>query len=127
MPSTYEWAVLRAVPRVDRSEFVNVGVVVYCQALGFLEARVAPDLGRVVALDAEVDVDGVRSHLEGVRALCAGLESTGENGRRSPGERFRWIVAPRSTVVQPSPVHTGITDAPAEELNSLFDRMVPCP
>jgi hypothetical protein len=127
VPSAYEWAVLRAVPRVDRSEFVNVGVVVYCQALGFLEARVVPDLGRVVALDAEVDVDGLRSHLEGVRALCAGLESTGENGRRSPGERFRWIVAPRSTVVQPSPVHTGITDAPAEELNSLFDRMVPCP
>ena len=127
MPSTYEWAVLRAVPRVDRSEFVNVGVVVYCQALGFLEARVAPDLGRVVALDAEVDVEGLRGHLEGVRALCAGLESTGENGRRSPGERFRWIVAPRSTVVQPSPVHTGITDAPADELNSLFDRMVPCP
>ena len=127
MPSAYEWAVLRAVPRVDRSEFVNVGVVVYCQALDFLEAQIAPDLGRVFALDPEVDLDGVRSHLEGVRALCAGLESAGENGRRSAGERFRWIVAPRSTVVQPSPVHTGITEAPAEELNALFDRMVPCP
>jgi hypothetical protein len=112
---------------VDRSEFVNVGVVVYCQALSFLEARVVPDLGRVVALDPEVDVDGVRSHLEAVRALCAGLESAGENGRRAAGERFRWIVAPRSTVVQLSPVHTGITDSPHEELNALFDRMVPCP
>ncbi len=127
MPSAYEWAVLRAVPRVDRSEFVNVGVVVYCQTLDFLAARIAPDLGRVIALDPDVDLDGVRSHLEGVRALCAGLESAGENGRRSAGERFRWIAAPRSTVVQPSPVHTGITESPADELNGLFDRMVPCP
>jgi hypothetical protein len=127
VPRAYEWTVLRVVPRVERCEFVNVGVVVYCQLLDFLAARVTDDLARAVALDAAVDVTGVLRHLDGVAALCAGDPSAGANALRPAGERFRWLAAPRSTVVQPSPVHTGLTDDPAAELEDLFARMVQPP
>jgi hypothetical protein len=109
---------------VERCEFVNVGVVVYCQALGYLGCAIAEDLGRAAALDPALDVEGLREHLEGVRAVCEGSGSAAAHGLRSPGERFRWLIAPRSTVVQPSPVHTGLTDDPAAELADLARRMV---
>ena len=112
MSHTYEWAVLRVVPRVERSEFVNAGVVVYCRALDFLGARTQLDVERLRALDPAVDVDAVARHLESVRALCAGEPGAGANGARPPGERFRWLVAPRSTVLQTSGVHAGLTDDP---------------
>ena len=124
MPHAYEWAVLRVVPRVERGEFVNVGVVVYCRALDYLGVATTADLGRALALDPGLDVEGVRAHLDAVRAVCEGAPDSGANGRRAPGERFRWLVAPRSTVVQPSPVHTGITEDPAAELTDLEARMV---
>lgn len=127
MPHGYEWAVLRVVPRVDRCESVNVGVVVYCRAVDYLGAWITDDLGRARALDPELDVDGVRQLLDAIAAVCAGSPEAGDNGRRAPGDRFRWLVAPRSTVVQPSPVHTGITDDPAAELLDLAARMVAWP
>jgi hypothetical protein len=127
VPRTYEWAVLRVVPRVERCEFVNVAVVVYCQALDYLACTSADDLSRALALDPGLDVDGVRAHLDSVRAVCDGAPEAGANGARSRGERFRWLVAPRSTVVQPSPVHTGLTDDPAVELADLVARMVAPP
>lgn len=127
MPHAYEWAVLRVVPRVERCEFVNVGVLLYSQALDYLAAEITPDLSRAVALDGSLDVDAVRRHLEGIRALCAGDVESGDNGRRPRGDRFRWLVAPRSTVVQPSPVHTGLSDAPHVALAQLFDEMVAAP
>jgi hypothetical protein len=116
--------VLRVVPRVDRGEFVNVGVVVYCRALDFLATSITPDLGRAVALDPGLDVEGLRQHLSAIEALCSGSPASGENGRRPPGDRFRWLVAPRSTVLQPAPVHTGITDDPRADLADLARRMV---
>jgi Protein of unknown function (DUF3037) len=124
VPHAYEWAVLRVVPRVERCEFVNVGVLVYCQALDYLAAEVTDDLSRALALDPSLDVDATRRHLAGVRALCAGDPSAGDNGRRPVGDRFRWLVAPRSTVLQPSPVHTGLSDDPAAMLAALYDAMV---
>lgn len=124
MPQPYEWAVLRIVPRVDRGEFVNAGVLVYSRPLDYLGAEVSFDLSRALALDPGLDAGSVRHHLEAVRALCAGHPSAGENAARPIGDRFRWLVAPRSTVVQPSPVHTGLTDDPAGELADLFARMV---
>jgi Protein of unknown function (DUF3037) len=124
VPYAYEWAVLRVVPRVDRCEFVNVGVLVYCQGLDYLAAQVTDDLTRALALDPALDVETTRRHLQGVRALCAGEDSAGDNGRRPVGDRFRWLVAPRSTVLQPSPVHTGLSHAPAAMLTELFERMV---
>lgn len=127
MPHTYEWAVLRVVPRVERCEFVNVGVVVYCRALDYLACAVADDLGRALALDPGLDVDGVRAHLAAIEAVCSGAPEAGPNGQRAPGERFRWLVAPRSTVVQTSPVHTGMTESPEAELADLAARMVAPP
>jgi hypothetical protein len=124
VPHAYEWAVLRVVPRVERCEFVNVGVLVYCQGLDFLAAAVTDDLSRALALDPSLDVGATRRHLAGVRALCAGDPSAGDNGRRPVGDRFRWLVAPRSTVLQPSPVHTGLSDEPAAMLAALYEAMV---
>lgn len=120
MLQPYEWSVLRAVPRVERGEYINVGVVVYCRPRDYLAARMTDDLTRLVALDPTVDVEAVRRHLEGITALCAGHPSAD----RAPGERFRWLVAPRSTVVQAAPVHTGLTADPAAELADLHRRMV---
>jgi Protein of unknown function (DUF3037) len=124
VPQPYEWAALRVVPRVERSEFVNAGVIVYCHATSFLAARAALPEGLVRALDPELDLDVVRGHLEAVVALCAGDPSTAPNANRSAGERFRWLVAPRSTVVQPSRVHTGLTEDPAAELERLVSALV---
>lgn len=127
MPHAYEWAVLRVVPRVERCEFVNVGVIVYCRALDYLAASVTEDLSRAQALDPALDTRAVRAHLDGIRAVCAGDPGAGANASRPPGERFRWLVAPRSTVVQPSPVHTGLSEDPARELADLARRMVAPP
>jgi hypothetical protein len=123
----YEWTVLRVVPRVERCEFVNAGAVVYCQALDFLDAYVELDDARALALDPTLDVDGVRRHLAAVRALCAGGPEAGPAGARPAGERFRRLVAPRSTVVQTAPVHTGLTVDPPAELARLAVSMVRLP
>jgi Protein of unknown function (DUF3037) len=120
----FEYAILRVVPRVERGEFINAGVVLYCKADGFLGARVYLDSDRLMALDPGVDLEAVRAHLEAVRPVCAGSPEAGSVGRLPLGERFGWLVAPRSTVVQPSPVHTGMTDDPEAELERLLGRMV---
>jgi Protein of unknown function (DUF3037) len=120
----FEYAVLRVVPRVERGECINAGVVLYCQADKFLGARVHLDPARLKALDPGVNLEAVRAHLEAVRSVCAGVPEAGAVGRLPLGERFGWLVAPRSTVVQPSPVHTGLTDNPAAELEHLLQRMV---
>ena len=124
MGKPFEYAVLRVVPRVERGEFINAGVVLYCQADGFLGARVHLDADRLLALDPAIDLEAVRAHLEAVRSVCAGGPEAGSVGRLPLGERFGWLVAPRSTVMQPSPVHTGLTDDPEAELERLLSRMV---
>jgi hypothetical protein len=120
----FEYAVLRAVPRVDRGEFVNVGVMLYCQGADFLGARSHVDADRLRALDPNVDIAGIRSALAAVEAACAGDSSAGPAAQGSPGARFRWLAAPRSTVVQAGPTHTGLTEDPARELEHLVDRLV---
>ncbi len=127
MPQPYEWAVLRVVPRVERAEFVNAGVVLYCRPLEFLAAQVALSEQRALALDPDLDLVAVGQHLDAVVALCAGAVASGPNASRSAGERFRWLVAPRSTVVQPSVVHSGLTDDPARELRRLVQNVVALP
>jgi hypothetical protein len=120
----YEYAVLRAVPRVDRGEFVNVGLVLYCQRHDFLDAAVLVRPARLQALDPEVDLAGVEKALEALQKNCrARLTTTAREGG-GLGAVFRWLTAPRSTVVQPGPVHSGLTDDPAGELTRLFDRLV---
>lgn len=124
MRVAYEYAVLRAVPRVDRGEFVNVGVVLYCQRHDFLDAAVSVSSERLKALDANVDVDGVERALQSLQQHCrAELTSSAREGG-GLGAVFRWLTAPRSTVVQPGPVHSGMTDDPAAELAHLLDRLV---
>ena len=124
MGKPFEYAVLRVVPRVERGEFINAGVVIYCQAERFLGARVHVDSSRLKVLDPDADLKAVLAHLEAVRSICAGDPRVGSVGRLPLGERFGWVVAPRSTVVQPSPVHTGLTDDPEAELERLLRRMV---
>ena len=124
MSKPFEYAVLRVVPRVERGEYINAGVVLYCQEQRSLGARVHLDPERLKALDPDADLEAVRAHLEAVRSVCAGGPEAGAVGRLPPGERFGWLVAPRSTVVQPSPVHTGLTDDPEAELERLLRSMV---
>jgi hypothetical protein len=120
----FQYVVLRCVPRVDREEFVNVGVVLHCQEADFLQARCHVDRDRVAALSADVEVDGVCSALHAIEAVCRGDASAGEAGRAPMGARFGFVRAPRSTVVQPGPVHGGTTDDPSGELDHLLDRLV---
>ena len=120
----FQYVVLRCVPRVDREEFVNVGVVLYCQQADFLEASCHVNRERLTALDAEVDPDAVCSALRAIEAVCRGDATAGEAGRAPMGTRFGFVKAPRSTVVQPGPVHGGTTDDPARQLDHLLDRLV---
>jgi Protein of unknown function (DUF3037) len=124
MNKPFEYAVLKVIPRVERGECMNAGVVLYCQADAFLGARIHLDAGRLKALDPGADLEAVRAHLEAARSVCAGGPEAGSVGRLPLGERFGWLVAPRSTVVQPSEVHTGLTDDPEAELEHLLSRMV---
>ncbi len=124
MGKLFEYAVLKVVPRVERGECINAGVVLYCQAERFLGVRVHLDPARLTALDPGADLEAVQAHLEAVRSACAGAPEAGAVGRLPLRERFGWLVAPRSTVVQPSPVHTGLTDDPEAELERLLRIMV---
>ena len=121
---TYQYVVLRCVPRPEREEFVNVAVVLYCRELDFLEVAWAVDRERVAALAPGLDLDRVCSALEFVSAVCAGLPSGGEAGTRPLSQRFGFLKAPKSTVVQPGPVHGGVTHDAAATLEFLADRLV---
>ncbi len=119
----FQYAVLRAVPRIERGEFVNVGVILYCQALDFLKAAVVVDDVRLRALAEEVDLDAVRTSAEAVVAACRHRAGT---ARENTGlaHTFGRLTAPRSTVVQPSPVHAGVTPDPEQTLSALLGKLV---
>ena len=107
---SYDYAVIRVVPRVERQEFVNAGVIVWCQEQDFLEARLELDEARVRMLDPGADLEAVRRHLASISIICAGGDDSGPIGKLSKRERFDWLVAPRSTIIQTSTVHTGRCD-----------------
>ena len=121
---SYDYAIIRVVPRVERGELVNVGVILSCPAVDFLDARVEIDEERLRALDETLDIDNIRAHLATIPAICAGGSGAGPIGELPQRNRFHWLVAPRSTIIQPSPVHTGRTDNPASALERLLDTMV---
>lgn len=127
MASPFEYALLRVVPRVERGEFINAGVVLYCQDARFLEARIHLDPERLRTLDPRLDPEKVLAHLEVAKRVCAGGPEAGAVGLLPPVQRFGWLVAPRSTVVQPSPVHTGLAEDPAEAIEHLLRTMVLAP
>jgi hypothetical protein len=120
----YEYAIIRLVPRVDREEFVNVGVIVSCPARSFLEARIEPDDRRLRALYPDLDMESIRNHLAAITAICSGGPEAGEIGQLPQRRRFEWLTAPRSTVIQTSPVHTGYCQDPSDVLESLLETMV---
>jgi hypothetical protein len=120
----YQYVVLRCVPRPEREEFVNVGVVVYCQSSDFLDSVWRCDPARLRALDPGLDLGAVRCALGFVEAVCRGEERGGAASAQSLGQRFGFLKAPRSTVLQPGPVHGGLTADPARQLERLLERLV---
>ena len=121
---SYDYAILRLVPRAEREEFANVGVVLHCLERGFLESRVHLDERRLLINWPDLDLHLIRQHLEAFPKICAGNPDAGPIARLSGRERFQWLVAPRSTIIQVSPVHSGMCDSPEETLDELFRRLV---
>jgi hypothetical protein len=121
---TYDYAIVRIVPRVERGEQINVGVILSCVDVEFLDARIEVDTARLLALDAALDLDAIHAGLATIPAVCAGGPGAGPIGALRPRDRFRWLVSPRSTIIQMSPVHTGRTADPAAALERLLDTMV---
>jgi hypothetical protein len=126
-PEPFEYAVLRVVPRVERGEGVNVGVVLFCRTRNYLEARI--ELGSrqrasLAALAPDVDLEAVASHLDEIGRIVAGDPDAGSIARLDAPERFRWVTSPSSTILQPSDVHGGLTESPEESLRDLFERLV---
>src|SRR5215213_745656 len=120
----FDYAVIRVVPQVDREEFINAGVIVSCPARQFLKARVELDPRRLSAFAPALDPEQVRSHLEAILITCAGGGAAGPIGQLSQRARFHWLVAPRSTIIQTSPVHLGLCADPEAALDCLLERMV---
>ncbi len=118
----FQYVVLRCVPRVDREEFVNVGVLLYSQEADYLRAQSHLDTARLRALAPELDLDAVRSALAAIETVCRGEDAAAAG--TSLGQRFGWLAAPRSTVVQPGPIHGGLTVDPARQLRHLVAELV---
>ena len=121
---TYDYAIVRIVPRVERGEQINVGVILSCVDVAFLEARIELDPARLLALDPELDLEEVRTGLATIPLVCAGGPGAGPIGALAPRDRFRWLVSPRSTIIQVSSVHTGRTADPTAALEHLLRTMV---
>jgi hypothetical protein len=126
-PSSFDYSIIRVVPRVERGERINAGIVLYCRARDFLGAGVALDRSRLSALAPELDADLVEAHLRSVQQICEGGKDSGPIGQLSQAERFHWLVSPRSTVIQLSQVHSGLCDDPQLALEHLIETLVRSP
>jgi Protein of unknown function (DUF3037) len=120
----FQYSVLRVVPHVERGECLNAGVVLFCRRLAFLGARTRLDAAALAAVAPDCDADEVRAHLVALERVAAGAADAGPIAALEPSERFHWLTAPSSTIVQASPIHTGMTSDPAAELDHLFERLV---
>jgi len=121
---TYDYAVIRVVPRVEREEFVNVGIILSCEASAYLEARIELDTARVQALDPQIDIEALRRHLDTLPAICKGGPGSGPIGLLPLRARFHWLTAKRSSIIQTSPVHMGKCADMAAIMEHLLERMV---
>lgn len=121
---SYDYAIVRVVPRVERQEFVNIGVIVSCPAKDFLAARIELDEARLQAFDPTLDIDAIRRHANSIVMICQGGPDAGPIGKLTQRERFHWLVAPRSTVIQMSSTHSGQCDQPTKVLEHLLEKMV---
>jgi hypothetical protein len=123
--SSFDYAIVRVVPRVERGEQINVGVILYCRTRDFLAARIVLDRARLVALDGGIDVEEIERALALIPLICAAAPGSGPIGKLPQSERFHWLTSPRSTVTQTSPVHSGLCDDdPEAVLDDLVARMV---
>lgn len=120
----FQYAILRVVPHVERGECLNAGVILFCRRLAFLGARTAVDDEALAAVAPDCDPEELRAHLDALERVTAGAADGGPIAALEPSERFHWVTAPSSTIVQASPVHTGLTSDPAAELDHLFERLV---
>lgn len=120
----YDYSIIRVVPDVARGEFLNAGVVLFAKTHRALLSRIDLDEARLAALAPDADVAAIRSHLDSIRRICEGGEAAGPHAHLSASERFHWLTAPRSTVIQLSPVHSGICEDPGREADRLFARLV---
>jgi len=120
----FEYAVIRVMPRVDREEFLNVGLILYCAPRGFLQTRFYLDEKRLLAFFPELDLEELQHRLHAFVQICQGGKSGGTIGLLPVAQRFRWLTAARSTIVQTSPVHPGLCNEPEETLQQLFERLV---
>jgi hypothetical protein len=125
--ASYDYALIRVVPRVERGECINVGVVLFCRTRTYLGARIALDEARLLALFPFANVEGIRGELRAIAKIAKGDPEAGPIAALSQAERFHWLVSPRSTIVQPSPVHSGLCDDPAAALEHLFATMALLP
>jgi molybdopterin-guanine dinucleotide biosynthesis protein len=123
----FDYAIVRVVPRVERGEFLNAGVIVFSSTAAFLRARIELDRARLAALAPDIDLVVVEGHLEVIPKVCAGGAGAGPIGGLAQRQRFHWLVAPRSTIIQTSPVHSGVHHDLDAALQGLFDRFVRAP
>ena len=122
--SSYEYAIIRVVPYVEREEFINAGVILFCSTEAFLDARIELDRERLIALAPSIDVALVESHLAAIPTVCRGGPEAGTIGELPQRARFHWLVAPRSTIIQMSPMHSGVNHDPKAALEGLFRKLV---
>ncbi len=123
-PGSFDYAVVRVVPRVEREEFINAGVILFCRSRGFLGARIALNRQRLAILDPGLNPEEVERHLALIPLVCTGGPNAGPIGLLPLADRFHWLVAPRSSIIQTSPVHTGLCTEPDQALNHLLETMV---
>ena len=125
--NSYDYAIVRVVPCVERGEYINAGVILFCRTRRFLDALVYLDIPRLTTLYPAVDLDMVQRYLEIIPLVCAGSAEAGAIGQLSQSERFHWLVSPRSTIIQTSPAHSGLSTDPAATLEHLLKTMVLLP
>lgn len=123
-PCSYDYAILRIVPRAERGEFVNAGVILHSSEQPYLRSRVHLDRNRLAALWPDLDLELVEPHLEAFPRICEGDPGAGPIARLSRRERFHWLVSPRSTIIQVSPVHSGVSASLDATLDELFQQLV---
>ena len=120
----YDYAVIRIVPKVDREEFINTGIILSCEEKEFLDARIEINEKRLKALAPDFDLETVKTHLNAIYAICRGGKESGTIGKLSQRQRFHWLTSPKSTIIQTSPVHSGYCKNPEKALNHLFEKVV---
>ncbi len=123
-PNSYDYALIQLVPSVERGECLNIGVILFCRTLDFLGARVHLNTTRTLALFPDLDLPAIQQQLDSIMLICQGSPEAGPLGKMSQSERFHWLVSPRSTVIQISPVHEGVCDDPEAVLEHLLKTMV---